>query len=143
MDLKDFLRKVELFDGLTEAELEKVAAICQQRRFHRGDILTKQGTSGEELFIVTKGFVEVFLEAPQRVVVNLGAGQIVGEMALVDQGLSSATVRAVEEPTLTQVIRFEQLERLFQQDTSIGFKIIRNIAADLSFKLRHRNLSER
>jgi len=69
MDLKDFLRKVELFDGLTEAELEKVAAICQQRRFHRGDILTKQGTPGEELFIVTKGFVEVFLEAPQRVVV--------------------------------------------------------------------------
>jgi len=52
-------------------------------------------------------------------------------------------VRAVEEPTLTQVIRFEQLERLFQQDASIGFKIIRNIAADLSFKLRHRNLSER
>ena len=143
MDLKDFLRKVELFDGLTEAELEKVAAICQQRRFHRGYILTKQGTPGEELFIVTKGFVEVFLEAPQRVVVNLGAGQIVGEMALVDQGLSSATVRAVEEPTLTQVIRFEQLERLFQQDASIGFKIIRNIAADLSFKLRHRNLSER
>ena len=79
----------------------------------------------------------------RRVVVNLGEGQIVGEMALIDLGPRSATVRAVTEPTTVQVIRREDFDRLCQENNHIGYIVMRNLAADLSFKLRHRNLSER
>lgn len=143
MNLKDILSSVELFENLTDAEFEAVATICQERRLRKGEILTRQGSAGEELFIITQGFVEVMLEAPRRVIVNLGPGQIVGEMALVDQGTSSATVRAIEEPTVVQVIRHDQFEQLCRENAHIGYKVFRNIAVDLSFKLRHRNLSER
>src|SRR5512133_284963 len=116
-DLLNVLRNVELFDGLIDDELAKVASICQERRLRRGEMILKQGEEGDEMFIVTEGFVEVVLGESQatparRVVVNLGAGQITGEMALLDQGARSATVRSVSEPTVVQVIRREAFDEL-------------------------------
>jgi len=146
MDLSEILSSVEIFEGLEPAELSQVAQICRERRLHPGEAITEQGDSGDELYIVTDGFVEVSLgesAAASRVVVNLGRGQIIGEMALVDQGPRSATVRAIVEPTAVQVIQRQDFERLCQGNYKIGYIVMRNIAADLSFKLRHRNLSER
>jgi CRP/FNR family transcriptional regulator, cyclic AMP receptor protein len=143
MILTHLLRNVELFDGLTDDELDAVAAICYEKQFKRGDIIAKQGEPGDEFFIVTQGFVEVILEEPRRAVVNLGPGQLIGEMAVVDQGPRSATVQAVDEPTIVQVISRDKFEALCKKHTRIGYIVIRNIAADLSFKLRHRNLSEK
>lgn len=147
MELKKFLQSVDLFEGLTADELEEVAAICSDRSYRMGDIITRQGEVGDELYIITDGFVEVVLAEtptnPIRVVVSLGSGQITGEMALLDQGPRSATVRAASDPTTVQVIGREGFERLCNDKTHIGYIVMRNLAADLSFKLRHRNLSER
>jgi len=145
-ELKEILRSVEIFDGLEAAEIEQVGLICKERRLHSGEIITSQGEAGNEFYIVTQGFVEVALGeggVPSRVVINLGAGQIIGEMALLDQGPRSATVRAIDEPTIVQVLQRDDFERLCQGNYHIGYVVMRNIATDLSFKLRHRNLSER
>lgn len=141
--LKEILRGVELFDGLSDGDLEQVASLCQEREIERGELLVKEGDSGDELFIITNGFVEVLLETPRRVVVNLGKGQITGEMALVDGGPRSATLRAISEPTIVQVIHRSDFDELCDNNTRLGYIVFRNLAADLSFKLRHRNLSER
>jgi CRP/FNR family transcriptional regulator, cyclic AMP receptor protein len=147
MDLKNILRGVDLFEGLTDQELDRVVKICRERRFSPGEIITKEGAEGNELFIITDGFVEILLgersTIAARVVVSLGPGQIIGEMALVDQGPRSASVRATTKPTVVQAIQRADLEALFQQETRIGYIIMRNLAADLSFKMRHRNLGER
>lgn len=145
MNVIEALKGVELFDGLTADELQAVAALCQERRLKRGDVLIQQGQAGLELYIVTEGFVEVVRQSDgedQRVVVQLGPGQIVGEMALVDQGPRSATVRALNTPTVVQVIPKQAFDALCEQNTAIGYKVMRNMAADLSFRIRHRNLSE-
>lgn len=147
MDLKNILRSVDLFEGLSDQELDQVAAICIERRFDPGELITKEGETGSEMFVITDGFVEILLgERPAtsaRVVVSLGPGQIIGEMALVDQGPRSATVRATSKPTVVQAIQRADLEALCQRETHIGYVIMRNLAADLSFKIRHRNLLER
>lgn len=147
MELFEILQNVELFDGLERAEFEQLAGICTERRLKKGEQLTLQGDPGDELYIVTQGFLEVIIGAAAasqpRVVVNLGTGQIVGEMALIDQGPRSATVRAIDEPTIVQVIQREDFDRLCMDNNHIGYIVMRNLAADLSFKLRHRNLSER
>ena len=144
MDIKKLLRSVELFEGLTDDDLDEVSAICTQRQLKDGDILAKQGDSGSELFIVSEGLVEVTIreKTTPRVVVNLGIGQLIGEMSLVDRGTRSATVKAVHDPTIVQVIQHEEFQALCQRNTKIGYLVMLNIAADLSFKLRHRNLSE-
>jgi CRP/FNR family cyclic AMP-dependent transcriptional regulator len=147
MELRRVLQGVDLFEGLKEDELDEVAKICFEKRYVAGDTITKEGDTSDELFIITDGFVEVLLgERPKssaRVVVSLGSGQIIGEMALLDQGPRSASVRATSDPTIVQMIQRQDFDKLCQQNTNIGYKVMRNLAADLSFKLRHRNLIDR
>jgi CRP-like cAMP-binding protein len=145
MEIKEILRKLELFNGLTEKELDKVAVICRERKLIPKEVVTSQGEYADDLFIITKGFVEVHLgevREEKNVLVNLGEGQIIGEMALIDQGPRSATVRAGAEPTIVQIIRRQDLENICQKNARIGYIIMRNIATDLAFKLRHRNINE-
>ena len=139
----EILRGVELFDGLSDDDLIQVATLCKKRQLAHGDLLVQEGDPGDEMFIITEGFVEVLLETPRRVVVNLGTGQVTGEMSLVDRGPRSATLRAISEPTIVQVIKRADFEKLCDENTRLGYIVYRNLAADLSFKLRHRNLSER
>ena len=64
-------------------------------------------------------------------------------MALVDGGPRSASLRAISDPTVVQVIHRSDFEQLCTKNTRLGYIVFRNLAADLSFKLRIRNLSER
>jgi len=145
MNLKRLFRSVELFEGLTEDELDQILSLCHEKVYEKGEMLTVEGDVGEELYIIIKGVVEVIREngnESQRVVVNLGAGQLIGEMSLVDRGLRSASVRSIQEPTIVQIIRNHDFHKLCKQNNRIGFLVMLNLAADLSFKLRHRHLSE-
>lgn len=145
MDTVELLKGVDIFEGLTEHELRRIATICREARYAKGQVVTSQGEEGDEMFIVRDGLVEVTVgeagEGP-RTVVNLGTGQVVGEMALVDRGPRSATVGCVTDVTLN-VIERDAFEKLCQSNAQIGMVVYRNLAADLSFKLRHRHLSRR
>ena len=57
MELKEIMKGVELFDGLTDEELEKVTSLCKERRFNEADIVAEQNSPGNELFIIQEGFV--------------------------------------------------------------------------------------
>ena len=148
MGYMELLGSVELFEGASQDELKMLASICQARTFPSGEIITAQGDNGDELFIVQSGFVEVIRagttpDVGPRTVVSLGEGQIFGEMALVDHGPRSATIKAASDPTTVLVIHREEFERACEQNHRLGYIVMRNIAADLSFKLRHRNLTGR
>lgn len=148
MDRIAILKSVELFDGATPDELQSVAAICSERSFSKDETITRQGQPGNELFIVCEGFVEILRGTEDgsrdpRTIVSLGEGQIFGEMALVDRGPRSATVRAASDPTTTLLIHRDDFERICDQDYHLGYVVMRNIAADLSFKLRHQHLTGR
>jgi len=146
MEIKEIMREVELFEGLSEDELDKVISLCQERHYKETDIVAKQNTPGDELFIIQEGFVEVAITGrtggARKVIVNLGTGQTIGEMSLIDQGQRSATVQAINTPTIVHVIKEKDFEILCRENTGIGYIVMRNIAADLSFRLRQRHLSE-
>ena len=146
MELVQLLRSVELFDGLTDEQFDRLAAICDEHTLKRDEDVFSQGDEGDRLYIVRAGFVGVIVsdkgdEGAPRTLVNLGAGQVFGEMALVDRGKRSATIRSVNDGTVVTSISHEAFNKLCEQDTAIGYTVMRNIAADLSFKLRHRNLT--
>ncbi len=144
-EMIELLKGVEFFDGLTDEELRRVAGICREVRYRKGDLVTSQGEEGDEMYIVREGLVEVAIGesgAAPRTVVNLGTGQVVGEMALVDRGPRSATVRCVTDAVVSAIQR-DAFEQLCQSDHHIGMIVYRNLAADLSFKLRHRHLARR
>jgi len=144
MDLLELLKGVELFHGLNDQELTEVIEIFEPVTYERGDLIAEQGKPGDSLFLVAAGLVEVAIEdSPRdshRILVNLGEGQIIGEMALVDQGPRSATVRAISDKASLHSVKRGDFEALCQRNTRIGYVVMRNIAADLSFKLRQRHL---
>lgn len=144
MGILELLGSVELFEGLTTEELVKVEALCYPRTFQANEVIARQNTYGDELYIIQDGFVEVSLEsqAGRKVIVNLGRGQTIGEMSLIDQGRRSATVRALSSPTVLLIILQEDFDQLCETNGRIGYIVIRNIAADLSFRLRQRNLND-
>src|SRR5438270_10972469 len=76
----DVLKKVPLFAGLDNRELEQIAATMRERRFSTGDTVTEEGAGGAGFFIVESGQAEVEVEGQPRG--TIGAGDYFGEIAL-------------------------------------------------------------
>lgn len=140
----NILKRVQLFAHLTEAELLLLAGICRPLAIAPHESIIEQNTTGTEMYVVAEGSVEVFIRglADARSLVVLGRGQVIGEMALIDQGYRSASVKATSEPVTLYVIERNQFYELCEQNNHIGFIVMRNLAIDIAFKLRHRNLAE-
>lgn len=88
------LGNVELFQGLTRKQLVRVAALVTPVDVEAGCVLTTEGTPGRQVFIVVSGRAEVTVAG--RPVATVGPGEIVGEIALLDRQLRTATVTALE-----------------------------------------------
>ncbi len=157
MSFAEALGKTQLFSGLSETELARIAARGEERVFQKGDVILSEGETSRELFIVGQGTVHVSVKSadastplahlgvplthPGVPLTHLGAGQVIGEMTLVDRGARSATVRAADGPTVLQVIPHAALRELCEQDNHIGFVVMRNLAAELSLRLRYCNIT--
>lgn len=149
-DLVELLRRSDLFADLAEEKIRQVIAIGQSRTFVADEDIISEGDPSSELYVIQSGMVEILVpvaivtDVPGVLeltpVVQLGKGQVFGEIALVDLGARSATVRSVEDGTTLFVIPRDAFWMLCEADHHIGYVVMRNIARDLSFKLRHRNL---
>jgi len=144
--IKSFLKRVEMFIGLSDEMLNKVEALSRQEEYKSGETIIERGSSPDNFYLIQDGSVEIITASSDRaqemadaVVVTLGSGQSFGEMGLVDSGARSATVKA-ETDTKLLVINCADFLNLCETDTDLGFRVMRNIAVDLSFKLRYRNL---
>ena len=76
------------------------------KTFTKGEIIFREGDKGESFFEVLKGFVGVYTgygTASEQKLTEIGAGHIVGELALIDDFPRSATVVALEDCELTEV----------------------------------------
>jgi CRP/FNR family transcriptional regulator, cyclic AMP receptor protein len=136
-------RRVHLFNGLNDAELTQIAEQCVIQKFASGDVIVRQNTTGDDVYFVEKGAIEVFVEGldDERVLVVLGEGQVFGEMALIGHGYRSASGRAGKNGCQLRLLKSAQFNDLCLSNKNIGYVVMRNLALDLAFKLRHRNLA--
>jgi CRP-like cAMP-binding protein len=141
-EVTELLRQVSLFRGLNDAQLDRVAQITRAESYNADDTIFEQDSAGDKMYIVQRGQVEVRVNdhtGMLNAVLIMGEGQIFGEMALLDRGMRSASVRALRPGASVYTISGEDFRALCQQDTAIGYVMMRNIALDLSFKIRHQN----
>ena len=88
----ELLRKVNLFSGLDDRELENLADEFNERRFSAGDKIALEGEGGLMFFVVDSG--EATVEVHGEEVGRLGPGDAFGEIALIDRRPRTATVTA-------------------------------------------------
>ena len=88
----DVLKKVPLFDGLEQRELEEIADSMHERRFSAGDVITREGQSGAGFFVVEEGEADVTVNGSP--VGQLGPGDYFGEVALLTGSERTATIVA-------------------------------------------------
>jgi CRP/FNR family cyclic AMP-dependent transcriptional regulator len=136
---EDALARVDLFSGLRKKELKDLATYCSESTYSPGSVLLSQGQQGLGLYILTKGTVRITrINSPdgtEQVLGTAGAGDVVGEMALLDDLPRSATVTAVDEVTVLKLPLWEFrrfLRRSLRNDPDVGLDLL----AVLSRRLR-------
>ena len=148
------LSLAELFDSLTKTQLELVASICEPATYESGSILIQENEASDELYVIGRGKVAIimnpsFVSAQQDddvepvVVAELSHGQVFGEIALVDQGIRSATARVSQDESYILRIPRKRLMLLCDTYPDLGYKLMKNLAADMAMKMRNTDLTVR
>jgi len=117
----ELLRRTRLFAGLDEPTLRVLAERSVERSFPRHGRLFFQGDPGDGLFVVASGLVKVVVtseDGEEMVLVTLGPGEALGELAVVDGGPRSAAAEALE-PTSALLITRPVLLELAARDPAL------------------------
>lgn len=115
MDPK-LLKKVSLFQNLSDGDLKVIAAAGETRMHHQGDTLFSQGDAATTLYVVHHGSVKIFQSdkrGAESTVTVLASGMVFGEIGLVTNETRSATGQVVESSQITH-FPYEKLRRVLQ-----------------------------
>jgi len=153
MSFITILKQADIFYELTNTQLELVASICTDKTYHAGELVFEENTPGTELYIIADGEVEIQVNPTTLgksddgsgafTIATLRRGQSFGEVTLVDEGLRSASARCSQPDTHLLAIPRAKLMLLCDTYPQLGYRLMRNLAADLAMKIRHTDLQVR
>jgi CRP/FNR family transcriptional regulator, cyclic AMP receptor protein len=153
MSVVTILKQADIFQELTNTQLELVASICTERHFQIGDVIFEESTPGDELYIIANGEINIVVDPAligkadtsnsPHTIATLRRGQSFGEVSLVDEGLRSAGARCAQQDTHLIVIPRDKLMLLCDTYPQLGYRLMRNLAADLAMKIRNTDLQVR
>ena len=135
MEKITFLKESPFFAALPLEELYHIALTVQEEGVRAGTTVIKQGTSGDKMYIVVKGELEVRTfayegdEEGQQVAV-LPEKQVFGDMALLDDEPRSASVIALQDARLLSLQR-SSLERLLRRYSTIASSMMKILSRRL------------
>jgi len=144
-----FLSKIFLFQALKEEELEHVLSHTQTRDYPAGAVIIQEGETGDSMFIMVSGEVEITKELTlvldedtpkERVMIRLKAedGVYFGEMSLLENEVRSATVTALSDCLLLELHQKDFLEMTHRRP-AMGVKLLLRLSQVLSAHLRKSN----
>ena len=148
----NILKMAEIFDNMTSTQMELIGSICVEKQYTSGELLFAENTPGDGLYVIANGSVEILVDpslvAGQYVgepysIATLRRGQSFGEIALVDEGGRSASARITQHSTRLIHIPRKELMLLCDTYPALGYRLMRNLAADLAMKIRTTDLKVR
>ncbi len=133
MSDSEILANVWLFSGMDQERRERLATFTFTRSYKPDDIIVEEGRTGNGLYVITSGRVEVvkaFKTESARRIATLAKGDFFGEMALLAEWPRSATVRALEETTCVGIDRWLFLTQL-RSDPELAIVMLQAMALRL------------
>lgn len=122
----DHLSNVPLFSTCSKKELAEIARSSDQLSVGDGYVLTTQDESSREAFVMLSG--KAVVKRNGRKVAELGPGDSVGELGLLDRGVRTATV-VTEGPAEILVVGPREFSALLQDVPSLSKKLLQHLAA--------------
>lgn len=135
------LKETDIFAGLTDENLEKIARYCTLRTYMSGDYCNIQGKTADQLLIVNEGIVvvEMRVEVPRHsltvTIATLTKGCVTAWSALVPPHTLTASVRCVEDALMIS-IKGSDLQYIFEENSAIEATVMRNLAGIISSRYR-------
>ena len=139
---KTVLDTSQVFKGLSHSAAKKVVLLGSLQKVARGELACCQGEPGEAMFLVLSGKLDVALDrhpGPSKQIQEIGSGDLFGEMALLGEGIRSASVVARTDCELLR-IDYHSMERVSRRNPYIAARLYRNIAHILSDRVRLQNV---
>ncbi len=144
------LKRLPLFAGLDDAQVQRVGAVLKSRRVPKGVAIFNEGEHSSSLYILASGSVGTSKRlglaaqgaagtAKQKVLVHLAAPQFFGEMGLLSDLDRSATITTEGDCELLELER-ATFERLASEDPLLGYRLVHNVAVVLAERLRRTDL---
>jgi CRP-like cAMP-binding protein len=127
------LSLVDIFEPLSEQEIERLNGQLPDRSLERGEIFYGPQDRSERLFLLQKGKIRIFRMTPDGREFTLAvveSGTVFGEMALTGQWLEGAYAQAMESSQVSTMAR-EDLERLVLEKPEVGLRIMQVLSERL------------
>ncbi len=122
------MRAVPLFAGLLPSELDRVALVMNPLQVSTGDVVCHEGEPGHEFYVIADG--EAAIERGGHTLAKLSTGDYFGELALLDRGPRSATVRALTDLRL-YVLHEQSFAAVLNEVPALAQKLLAAMASRL------------
>lgn len=130
---KAFLRRVPLFAGLTEPQLENLAAGSARRSYPKGRTIVAEGEPSQSMYILLAGRAKVQrsdTEGKEVILAVIGSGEFFGEMSLIDDAPRSASVITLEACEFMAVGK-EAFKMMLSQSPEVSMAVMRGLVRRL------------
>jgi CRP/FNR family transcriptional regulator, cyclic AMP receptor protein len=121
----DLLKRVPLLAGLGRKEIEEVGRLAEEIDLPAGHVLMREGASGSEFWVIVEGSVSI--DRGGTTIRSLGAGDFLGEIALVDNGPRTATA-TTETPAKLLVLGHREFHSLMDRFPTIQTSVLQALA---------------
>ncbi len=128
-----YLQMVDIFQDLTEEEIEEIDRATTVSTARRGKILYMPEDTSEVLFLLKEGRIQLYRISPdgkKLVIGTIAPGAIFGEMALIGQGMHNTFAEATEDCVLLVMSR-EDVERLLVTKPMVALRIFEELGSRL------------
>ena len=135
------LAKVPFFDGLTPEALAMIANVTKEELYPYGSRLFQYGDPGDKLYIILEGKVRISREVGgmgEEALAVLGAGEVFGEMALLDESPRSAGALAHEKCRVLEITK-DAFDDLLFLHKDLAYEVLWSCVRMLASRLRETN----
>lgn len=114
------------------SEPDTTADLRLARDFPKGEVLFREGEAGEYMYVVQSGVVQISrkMGGLERVLANLGRGEFLGEMALLNDKPRNATATVTEDARMLVIDR-QTLESMLVRSPDIALSLVKKLARRL------------
>lgn len=130
MGLIRLLSTTTPFANLDEQQLAGVLTCCEQQEFPRGSVIYQQNTPARHMYIILDGMVSLDNVVDDETIISYerrGPKGIIGIGSMLGLKLYSLTAACIE-PSSVIAIDVPELEKIFDQDYQVGFKVMSEVA---------------